>query len=355
MENRAKVLVIATGGTIASAISEKGALSPQLGVEELKNMLLDSKNRSSIDITLLQLMNKDSTNINPDDWDKIINALKSNLDKYDGFIVLHGTDTMAYSASAVSFALKTEKPIVFTGSMLPANKEGSDAKGNFNLALREAAGNGLGAGGVLIAFDGEVIPGNNATKIDTLDFKAFGLKSSKVDLGLVSIVHETFRTESALLRDSYPLLEKNFDEKVISIHLTPGISPEMLMNISKNADGIVLEAFGSGGLPDNLLGAVSEISKEKPVVMVTQVSKGEVNLDEYDVGKNAKAAGVIDGQNMTIEAASTKLMWALARTRAPSEIRRIMYTNISGELDQSSAVRARAKETQPLQKLHSLA
>ncbi|MGC8478355.1 MAG: asparaginase [Candidatus Micrarchaeia archaeon] len=373
MGNKPNVLIIATGGTIASEISEGGGLSPKLGAQQLADLLIDSANRKSIEIELLQLMNKDSTNVDPKDWEKMIKAINENIQKYDGIVVLHGTDTLAYSASALSFIFRSGKPIVLTGSMHPAKDKGSDARDNFNLALRVAAGIIPTSGGVLIAFGGDILPGNNATKINTEDDKAFGLKSNNTDLGLISIVHSRLggtnypsqlpEEEKALLRsheesliETNTLLEKNFDEKVLAIHLTPGLNPDALLSLSEKFDGIILEAFGSGGIPDYLFDAISKISKKIPLVLVTQVNKGAVDLDEYEVGKKAKEAGVIDGRCMTTEAANTKLMYILARTKDLDIIRKFMETNISGELDNSSRSKDKeTKQTLVLQKLPSIA
>ncbi|MEM3416369.1 MAG: asparaginase [Candidatus Micrarchaeaceae archaeon] len=338
MGNKKKVLVIATGGTIASEISDKGGLSPQLSGKMLTEMLASEANKEAFEIEALQLMKKDSTNLDPNDWDTIIHVISDNIDDYDGIVVLSGTDTMAYAASALSYVLPETKPIVFTGSMLTVNAKGSDAAGNFNHAL-SVAGDSAYAG-VFVAFGGKVIPGVNATKITTENSVAFGSKNNMADKMharpkrnnmFCGVSDKNVPMSATLLRDKNGIPKENFDANVFVLHLTPGFSPGLLEKIAAESDGIVIEVFGTGGLPDSLLNVVSNISKEKPVVLVTQVPNGIIDLDKYDVGKNAKDAGVIDGKGMTVEAAVTKLMYVLKKTKDINEIRSLMSKDMRGE------------------------
>lgn len=326
-----RILIIGTGGTIASvASSENGSLTPEIGVEKLKESLINQRNNESLEIELIQLMNKDSTNVGPSDWDKLISTINENINKYDGIVVLHGTDTMAYSSSALSFVFRNiSKPIVFTGSMLSAEEKNSDAPKNFNDALYVASHGDIYKG-VLVVFGGKVIPGNIATKIDTDDFEAFGTKVH-TDLGIVGL-YDILRMEQGQEIYVEPIRKQNFDPNVLVIHLTPpGPSDETLKAIAGAVDGLVLEVFGSGGLPDSMLGTVSEIASKIPVVLVTQVPNGEIDLSKYKVGEDAKKTGIIDGGSLTLEAAVAKLEYILPRTKDLGQIKNFMLMNVCGE------------------------
>ena len=269
-------------------------------------------------------MNKDSTNMSPEDWERIANEIERNYNEYDGFVVLHGTDTMAYTSAALYPLFNRGKPIAITGSMKPVGENDSDAPKNFNNAIAFAiSGHNEG---VFIVFGDEIIIGNKAVKMDLDSTNAFDSKNWDL------------RSTNSLLRTKLPkgfvpVSPASFDKNVIAIHLTPGLPVEIFESICKKVHGVVLEVFGEGGLPDELLEGVKKVAERIPVVLVTQVYRGSMNLDAYDVGINAKKVGVIDGKDMSVEEAVTKLMYFRAKTDDVSLIKYFVEGGIKGLRD----------------------
>ncbi len=324
-----KLLVIGTGGTIASAKTERG-YKAQLGIEEILEKS-GVKRHNGLIIDCWDLLNVDSTLIQPEDWIKIGNAVYESLPDYDGIVITHGTDTLAYTSSALSFILQNPNiPIVLTGSMLPITEPDSDAPGNLKTAIKFAM---EGTPGIYVAFRNKIMLGTRVSKVHSLGLNAFQsinypdiayLKGDKIVFR-----HRIHPSSSELLFD--PTL----DPEVVYVRLTPGLSPDVFLALEKPVNGIVLEGYGAGGIPyrgRDLLRAVSKVAARKPVVMTTQAIYGGVDLTRYEVGRKALEAGVIPAGDMTKEATLTKLMWALGHTKNVDEIREIMGRSVAMEL-----------------------
>lgn len=307
-----KLLIITTGGTIAS-VKEAAGLVPSLSSEELLSYLPEFG--EDILLTTKAMYNLDSTDITPKHWLEVAEAIKADYDKYDGFVVCHGTDTMAYTAAALSYLIRNSvKPIVLTGAQKPIGFEITDAKKNLRDSIIYAADDE--SHGVQIVFDGEVIIGTRAKKTKSLSYAAF----SSINYPLLASIHEgrIIRYMKQERPEGEPLFSDKLNDKVFLLKLTPGISPVLLPEIFKNYDAIIIESFGVGGIPETLEEVLfAELSKyrpeEKVLVMTTQVTYEGSHLETYEVGKKlSESFSILEARDMTLETVLTKLMWILA-------------------------------------------
>jgi len=323
-----RILIVGTGGTIASAKTERG-YKAKLSVDEI--LELAGIKGNGVEIETKDILNLDSTLIQPEDWRTIGKVIFEALDDYDGIVVTHGTDTLAYTSSALSFMLRNVPvPVVLTGSMLPITEPKSDAPRNLKTALTFAM---KGFPGVYVAFMDKIMLGTRVSKVHSFGLNAFQ-SINYPDIAYVK-GNEVIVRHRPSLPGGEPAFDPKLNPKVVHLRLTPGLSPDVFFAIADNSDGIVLEGYGAGGIPyrgKNLLRAVSKVTKEKPVVMTTQALYGGVDLTRYEVGRRALDAGVIPAGDMTKEATLTKLMWALGHTKGVEEVREIMGRNIAGEL-----------------------
>lgn len=346
-----RILLFTTGGTIASKEGSNG-LEPDMDAEELLSYMGDLTSR--YEIICRELLNLDSSNIQAEEWKKIAKNIFDNLELYDGIVVTHGTDTMAYTASMLSFMLQSLPiPIVLTGSQMPIDNMLTDARNNLYAAF---AAIDAGIRGVSVAFNRRIMLGCRAVKVRTLGFEAFesvnapylaeifanGMRRyHEPELPVPAhITHNTGRngTDSicpgvqhkAVLRDTVCT-------DVFLLKLIPGTKPSIfdaLLNLGYK--GIVLEAFGAGGLHffrRNLLEKLEQLTNAGiSVVACSQCLYEPSDFSMYEVGRRLLECGVIPGRDMTTEAAVTKLMWALGQTENPNEVRKIFDTNIAGEV-----------------------
>lgn len=324
-----KILVLGTGGTIASAKTEMGYKAALSADDILK--LAGIRKKDGVKIETQDVLNLDSTLIQPEDWITIGKAVFDAFDEYEGIVITHGTDTLAYTSSALSFMIRNPPvPVVLTGSMLPITEPNSDAPRNLRTALTFAR---KGFSGIYVAFMNKIMLGTRVSKVHSLGLNAFQ-SINYPDIAYVK-GDEVIIPHKPELAEGEPSFDPRLDPNVVHIRLTPGLSPEVFTAVAENVHGVVLEGYGAGGIPyrgRNLLDAVSRTAKEKPVVMTTQALYGGVDLTRYEVGRRALEAGVIPAGDMTKEAALTKLMWALGHTKDVEEIREIMKTNLAGEV-----------------------
>lgn len=325
-----KLLLLSTGGTIASMQGEYG-LEPQLDGNEILEKVSMKKNLCHVDA--LSIMNLDSTNIQPKDWILIANHVNEALDDYDGVIITHGTDTMAYTSAILSFMLKNlDKPVVLTGSQIPISNPNSDACRNLLDAFQVAL---FGRPGVFVVFGGKIINGTRAVKLRTKSFEAF----ESVNYPYAGKIDETgvyFRHPIKSIQGNREL-DDHICERVFLLKLVPGIESAIVDILHKNKyKGIVVEGFGSGGIPnigESVFKAIEgAVQKGMIVVATTQCLHEGCDLGVYDVGIKALEAGVVSGRDMTTEAAVTKLMWVLGHTDNQSEVKEMMQLNICGEI-----------------------
>ena len=325
------VLLITTGGTIASVKGTEG-LTPGVSPEALLGHVAGLRRYYNIDT--LDLLNLDSSNIQADEWIIIARAIHDALPKYDGVVVTHGTDTMAYTASMVSFMLKgLKKPVVFTGSQVPIDNLLTDARNNLYTAF---AAVGCGIPGVTIAFDRKIIPGCRAVKVRTMGFDAFesvnaGYLGEVFADGLHPLVEIPTNPDGPV-----ELLDRVCRE-VFLLKLVPGINPDVLNMLKRmNYRGIVIEAFGAGGMQfvrTSLLEHLRALTRAGVVVVVcSQCLYQASDLGIYEVGQKLLSCGVISARDMTTEAVVTKLMWALGQYDDPARVAQVFNTDYCGEI-----------------------
>ena len=327
-----KILLIATGGTIASKSSEEG-LTPLLSSQELLAHVPQVKEFCTVDT--MQIMNIDSTNIQPEYWLDIANTIKEHYADYDGFVVCHGTDTMAYTTAALSYLIQNSpKPIVVTGAQKPIDMESTDAKTNLADSLLFASYDN--AHGVCLVFDGKVIAGTRARKVRTKSYNAF----ESINYPYLATIHDgrIIQYISESVPCAYPAFYSAIDPKVCLLKMIPGMNPDVLTYMGEKYDAIIIESYGVGGIPSdehrNFLNEVERIvSMGKIVVMTTQVMHEGSDMDVYAVGHVAKQRyGLMESFDMTLEAAVTKLMWILGQTNDPQKMKSMFYTTINRDI-----------------------
>ena len=339
---QSKVLLIYTGGTIGmNRNPQTGALEPfnfehlLLRVPELKqfNMQIDTHQFNPP---------IDSSDMSPQLWTDLSHVIADNYDQYDGFVVLHGTDTMAYTASALSYMLENlTKPVIFTGSQLPIGQLRTDGKENLITSIEIAAAKDEEGHArvpeVGIYFNGHLLRGNRTTKQSADEFNAFESFNFPhlVDAG----VNITYHEERILKPDWNNPMTPHFrlDNNVIIFSLFPGIREDLIRHIihTPNLKAIVMRTFGSGNAPQRpwLLNALKEGSKNgKVIVNISQCMQGCVEMGRYDTGFQLKEAGVVSGYDSTVESAVTKLMFLQSHYNDPEKVRDMMNRSIRGEI-----------------------
>ena len=329
MYDKKKILLLTTGGTIASMPGGEGLEPHRSDVMDRELQQL----RTYYDITVRDVMCLDSSNIRPEEWRFIAREIFENRLGYDGIVVSHGTDTMAYTASAVTFMLRNiDRPVVFTGSQLPLADYLSDGPENLRTAFAMAA---TGCPGVFLAFDRKVMLGCRAVKVRASGFSAFESVNARY-AGIVSNLGLVLDQEVLPKSTGEAQLLDEISKNVFLLKLTPGLNPAIFdMLAAMGYRGIVVEAFGLGGfnvLNKGLRGIQRAVEDGISVVVTTQCLYDSSDLRVYQVGNKLLEMGVIQGRDMTSEAAMTKLMWAIGQGMEQKEIAELFGQNLAGEI-----------------------
>mgnify|MGYP001770675838 FL=1 len=338
-----RVIIIGTGGTIASRVDyETGAVKPYMDPKELAASVPEAFRYATIDVE--QFMAIFSEDLTPSSWDSIAREVAKKLEGgYEGVVVAHGTDTMAYTSAALSFVFHRglPAPVVLVGAQRSSDRPSSDAAFNLTAAVLTAARAPFGE--VAIVMHGEsgdtYALAHRGTKVRKMHTSRRDAFQSVNDVPLAKVWPYEGRIE--MLRDDYRPRSKSldpqfgFDERVALVKFYPGMTGELLeFLIDRGYHGIVIEGTGFGHVANRLIPTLRRAYEEGiPVVITSQTLFGRVNLNVYSTGRKMLEAGVIPAEDMLPETAFVKLSWVLARTRDMAEVRRLMLTNLAGEIN----------------------
>jgi len=339
---KSKILLIYTGGTIGmNRNPQTGALEP-FDFEHLLSRVPELE-QFQTEIATYQFQPPiDSSDMSPDRWCQLAHVIADHYDEYDGFVVLHGTDTMAYTASALSFMLQNlTKPVIFTGSQLPIGQLRTDGKENLITSIEMAAAKRQDGTAMVpevgIYFNGHLLRGNRTTKQSADEFNAFESFNYPhlADAGVTISYHRELIHQPDFHRPMTPQFQ--LDHNVIIFSLFPGIREDLIRHIiaTPNLRAIVMRTFGSGNAPQSpwLLHALREATRRgKVVVNISQCLQGRVEMGRYDTGYQLQEVGVVSGRDSTVEAAVTKLMYLNARYDSADMVRRMMNQSLCGEI-----------------------
>ena len=342
LDFNANVLLIYTGGTIGMIEDPVAGTLKPFDFNYLKTFVPElSRLKFNIDSVAFEHP-IDSSDMGPGDWRQVVRIIEDNYQKYDGFVILQGTDTMAYSASALSFMLENlTKPVILTGSQLPIGKMRTDGRENLITALeiavdKDPEGN-VFVPEVCIFFQNLLMRGNRTAKVTADNFSAF----NSFNYPILAEAGTHIKYEHYLIhhpqKDTTPRFHYRLDSDVAILKIFPGISENCLKAVFANPylKGVVLETFGTGNSPTHpsFLSILEEAARKGTVIVnVTQCASGSVDMDRYQGGKSLKNIGILSGYDMTTEAAVTKLMFLFGQGFTPEEVRRRMQSSIAGEM-----------------------
>jgi len=334
------ILIMATGGTIVCETSDNGLL-PHYNVEDLLECVKPFNKRHTIAGKMI--MNIDSSNMTPQYWLKIARAIQEDYDHYDGFVITHGTDTMAYTAAALTYLLEgLGKPVVITGSQYSMTDSATDAIHNFNDAILFASEE---LAGVFIAFDGLLINGTRAIKTKTKSYDAFksvnyppvaGVKHNHISYNQAVCSH--FRNSvNDHKGTTTPLhVAQTVEEKIFVLKLFPGLDTAIFDYLKKEMKGVIIESYGIGGVSSEIFDIATKVLELTEagvaVVLTTQCLQEGVNFHIYKVGRSLPLDKIIYGKDMNTEALVPKLMWALGKSSDPAEVKELMESSVRGDI-----------------------
>ena len=319
-----RIALLATGGTIACRQTPDG-LTPALRASQ---MLHSVPCRADVEIIPRDVFSMDSSNIQPEEWSALARAVDAAMQDCDGVVITHGTDTMGYTAAALSYMLHGQtKPVILTGSQLPLGAPLSDAETNLSCAIEAAC---KGVPGTYVCFARKLIHGTRAVKTHTMSFDAF----SSVNRSLAGIVDAEGVRFLRPQRITGPYcFRPEVDSRVFLLKLVPGTQPDVLDFVARAGyRGLVIEAFGLGGLHYIRRNLVEKLHHLRQmgvrILVLTQCMYEKADLSIYEVGTQLLKTDVISGQDLTTEAAVTKLMWALAQENTDE----LLMTDLCGEI-----------------------
>lgn len=334
-----KIYIAYTGGTIGMKKSEQGYIPVEGYITDVVNSLPELFRAEMPEFVINEYCPVlDSSNMSPKDWQTIADDIASVYDEFDGFVVLHGTDTMAYTASALSFMLDNlSKPVIVTGSQIPLSEIRSDGQANLLNSLYLAAHYPIAE--VSLFFNNKLYRGNRTTKADSTGFNAFESPNYEplATAGIQIKIEQGRVTKPEDVKDRQPLIVNRITEQPVGvITLYPGISHQVIANIlSQPVNALIIQSYGVGNAPQDqkLIGEIlSAHQREIMVINRTQCFRGQVNMDGYATGHVLKDAGALSASDMTLEACLTKLHYVLSLDVSYSERRDLFSKNLKGEL-----------------------
>lgn len=328
-----KILLLFAGGTIGMVHNPTtDALEPAASALELVEHIPELHEVADIDFEFV--VNLDSSNMTPEHWSLLAQKIDERYNEFDGFVVAQGTDTMAYTASALSFALgNLGKPVILTGSLIPLSKAGSDARNNLVYACMTAS---LDIAEVCIVLSNTILRGNRAKKHHESFVAAFHSPNFPAlgELGRPIVLNDWCKKR----HDGDIDLQASFERNIAVVKLFPGFNPNFLFALLKeDIKAVIIEGFGPGNVPFlnySIIPAIeAAVQKNIPVIIANQMEHGKTNLHAYDAGLRALKAGAISAQDMTIEATVAKTMWAVAMAKESGKtIQSLIETVYAGEL-----------------------
>ena len=336
------ILILATGGTIVCASTDNGLL-PHYSVEDLLECVQPIHKHHSI--TGKMVMNIDSSNMNPTYWLAIAGVIKEHYQDYDGFVITHGTDTMAYTAAALTYILEgLNKPVIITGSQYSMVDRETDAILNLNDAIHFSSEE---LAGVFISFDGKLINGTRAIKTKTKSYDAFNsvnyppvaeIKHNRISYNQSVCAHFAKRHNKNQRPSPSLSPAARVEENIFVLKLFPGLNPAIFDYLRQNTSGVIIESYGIGGVSSEIFDIASKVHELTEagiaVVLTTQCLQEGVNLHLYEVGRSLPLARVIYGKDMNTEALVPKLMWALGKTADQMEVKRLVETTVQFDISE---------------------
>ncbi len=329
MPATSRILIITTGGTVTMVRTPKG-LRPCQNAASLHEHVPELHQVATIDV--MALANIDSSNLQPELWQALARTIADRIGDYDGVVVTHGTDTLSYTASALSFMLRDlPRPVVVTGAQIPLGEIGSDGRANLVNAVRVATSD---LAEVVVVFGAQVIFGTRAKKTSVFDMQAI-TSVNELPLGNIGLFTR-FNLPYRRRGDRRCTCREALNEHLALIQLFPGFNPALFDYVAKTHDGIVVAGYGTGNLPSEgrslLPGIRTATARGVPVVVCTQCTMGSTQMELYQVGRAALEAGAIPGLDMTPETAVVKLMWVLGQTQDMRRVVELMQRPLAWEL-----------------------
>jgi L-asparaginase len=328
---RPKIALLYVGGSIGMKMNRKtGRIEPIESLNEIHRFLPELQR--DVALKFMSLSNVGSSEVTQRDWVEIARTIEQHYDEFEGFVIVHGTNTMSYTASALSFALQgLSKPIILTGALLPINDIAGDGRMNLVYAIHAAQ---LDIAEVCVVLGPRVLRGSRAKKVDQSIVHTFDTTRipplAEFNEGVHLGEHRTVRRKRQLL------CKPTFDAHVAVVTLHPALTSAFLDAILQTKPhGIVMRAYGPGMLPERLFPWLRKVTEQGiPIVMTSQTIRGKVDLHRFRKQATLEQFGVISGKDMTFECALVKLMWALTQTTSPLRLRELIERSLVGELEE---------------------
>lgn len=327
---RSKIALLYVGGSIGMKVNQKtGRIEPLESLSEVHRFLPELQ--KEVSLKFFSVANVGSSEIRADHWIEIAEVIQENYDAFDGFVVVHGTNTMSYTASALSFALQClSKPVVITGALLPINDLVGDGRMNMVFAIRAAQ---LDIAEVCVCLGPHVFRGSRVKKVEASFMETF---ESPNCAPLIDFSREIHMADHRIVRRKRTLeCKPTFNTNVCMLTVYPSMPQSFLQAVlDAKPSGIVLRTYGPGMLSQELFPWLQKVTEQEiPIVITSQALRGKVDLHKYRKQLTLEQLGIISGKDMTFECAIVKLMWALTQTKAPRRIRDLMERSLVGELE----------------------